>query len=130
MFLVDTDVCVDVLRGNRDVVESLAALESEGPLALSAVTVHELWEGAARARDPGAAGAAIGRFLEAFDVLAYDDVTARVGGGLAAGLRARGRPIGDLDTMIAAAALHAGATLVTRNARHFQRIPGLSVRAP
>lgn len=35
--------------------------------------------------------------------------------------------IGDFDVLIAATAMHAGMTLVTDNARHFERIQGLAV---
>lgn len=40
-------------------------------------------------------------------------------------LRARGQLIPDLDLAIAATALEHDLTLLTRNARHFSRIPNL-----
>jgi predicted nucleic acid-binding protein len=40
-----------------------------------------------------------------------------------------GRPVGDLDALIAAVALAHGQLLVTRNARHFKDIPGLAVQS-
>ncbi len=129
MHLVDTDVCVDVLRGVPRAVGGLAALEPAGPLSVSAVTAHELWQGALGAKDPERSARAVARFLSAFHVLPYDTDVAHTGGGLAAALRAGGHPIGDLDTMIAATALHHEATLVTRNVRHFRRVEGLRVHA-
>jgi predicted nucleic acid-binding protein len=39
--------------------------------------------------------------------------------------KSAGTPIGNMDMMIAAAALAIGATLVTNNERHFSRIEGL-----
>lgn len=42
-------------------------------------------------------------------------------------LESRGQGIGPLDTLIAAQACRLGATLVTRNVREFQRVPGLQV---
>jgi predicted nucleic acid-binding protein len=42
-------------------------------------------------------------------------------------LEARGQGIGPLDTLIAAQARRLGATVVTRNLREFQRVPGLLV---
>lgn len=129
MHVIDTDVCVDVLRGRARAVEELAALEEAGPLAVAAITAHELWQGAFGARDPESSARGVERFLSAFDVLPYDADVARAGGRIAAELASQGKPIGDLDTMIAASAIVAGAPLVTRNARHFRRVAGLDVRA-
>ncbi|GBF05166.1 ribonuclease VapC [Deinococcus aerius] len=42
-------------------------------------------------------------------------------------LRAAGTPTDDADLLIAATALRHGAALVTRNTRHFQKIPGLQL---
>ena len=44
-----------------------------------------------------------------------------------AALEVRGAPIGAMDLMIAAHARSLGATVVTRNVRHFSRVPGLAV---
>jgi tRNA(fMet)-specific endonuclease VapC len=44
-----------------------------------------------------------------------------------AGLERSGTSIGIMDMMIAAHALTVGATLVTNNTRHFERVKGLSL---
>ena len=44
---------------------------------------------------------------------------------MASALAKRGEPIGTFDTLIAAHALSLGLTLVTNNAKHFQRVGGL-----
>ncbi len=129
MHVVDTDVCVDALRGEQGAIDELAALEREGPLGVTTITAHELWQGAYRSRDPEGAAHAVHRFLSAFDLLDYDPDAAQVGGRLAADLGLAGTPIGDLDTMIAAIALSRGGTIVTRNVRHFRRVEGLPVHA-
>ncbi len=44
-----------------------------------------------------------------------------------AGLREQGNLIADLDLLIAATAIAYDLTLLTRNRRHFERVPGLSI---
>ena len=45
-------------------------------------------------------------------------------------LRRQGQLIPDLDLLIAATAVTHGLTLVTRNRRHFERIPELALYRP
>ena len=44
---------------------------------------------------------------------------------LRATLRRQGQPLADMDLLIAATALEHDLTLVSRNALHFARVPGL-----
>jgi tRNA(fMet)-specific endonuclease VapC len=60
-------------------------------------------------------------------VLPFDAAAARRDGEVRARLERLGPPIGDADLRIAAIALARGLTVVTANARHFQRVPGLTV---
>lgn len=60
-------------------------------------------------------------------VLDVDTQTADVAANLHHQLRLAGALIDDADLLIAATCVHHGATLVTRNTSHFQRIPGLQL---
>jgi len=53
-------------------------------------------------------------------VLAFDTAAATEAASLAAGRQKAGRPVDFRDTQIAGVALSRGATLATRNTRHFQ----------
>jgi tRNA(fMet)-specific endonuclease VapC len=57
--------------------------------------------------------------------LPWTDAVADSYGPLAQKLRQQGRPIGAMDTLIAAHALAEGLVLVTHNTRHFDGIEGL-----
>lgn len=57
----------------------------------------------------------------------WDEEAARRFGAAKAALRESGSMIDDLDIVISSIALARGATVATRNARHFQRIDGLAV---
>ena len=58
----------------------------------------------------------------------FDEACAeRFGVVAAAALATRGQPIGVYDTLVAPQALCLGLTVVTNNARHLSRVPGLAV---
>jgi tRNA(fMet)-specific endonuclease VapC len=59
--------------------------------------------------------------------LPWTDAVADAYGPLAHKLRDMGRPIGAMDTLIAAHALAEGLVLVTHNTRHFEGVEGLRV---
>lgn len=97
----------------------------DGQMCISLVTLMELIYGAE-------ASAAVDlRDVEGFaarqDVLTYDEPAAVHTGQLRAELRRAGRPIGPYDEMIAGHARSRGFVVVTDNARHFERVPGLRV---
>ena len=67
----------------------------------------------------------ISTFVEAVAVAPFDQPAADRFAAVAASLARRGEPIGTFDTLIAAHALSLGATFVTNNAKHFERVVGL-----
>lgn len=124
-YLLDTDVCIEVLRG-RDPTVSRVRRESPDDLAVSAMTVAELRFGALVSTAPERTMAAVEAFLAApIEVVPFD--------GEAAGEHARVRralrhaPIGERDLVIAASACARALVVVTGNRRHFERVPGLAV---
>ncbi|MGH3908244.1 MAG: hypothetical protein ACRDTE_29285 [Pseudonocardiaceae bacterium] len=60
-------------------------------------------------------------------VLPFDTLAARTFGVLKASLERSGTPLAEPDLRIASIALTRGLILVTRNVRHFQRGPDLTV---
>ena len=66
------------------------------------------------------------RFLSGFQVLSPDVESAWRATRVSRSLQASGEPIGDHDLWIAALALQHGRAVVSRNERHFRRVPGLS----
>ena len=67
--------------------------------------------------------------LSALNVAAFDATAAEAYGSVRATLEAMGKPVGPLDTLIAAHALALNLTLVTSNLREFSRIRGLRVES-
>jgi tRNA(fMet)-specific endonuclease VapC len=93
----------------------------------SAVCVAELRHGAARVAHGALLWQRIAcEILSRVDILPMGEAEAVRAGDLLATLEARGEPIGIEDVWIGATALEHGLGVVTRNLKHFQRIPGLA----
>lgn len=127
--LVDTDIVIDALTRARNAADLLDRLSDDG-LAISIVSVGELYDGTHRSADSTAAAADIHDFLAGYTVLNLSDPIVWEFGRLRALLRHQGRLIPDLDLLIAATALVHDLTLVTRNRRRFARIPALRLYGP
>jgi tRNA(fMet)-specific endonuclease VapC len=126
--LLDTNVCVAVLSGGESAVVGRLRRES-ADLVLCSVVKAELLYGAHHSARVSENLARLSEFFSLFPSLPFDDDAAEHYAVLRAALRRAGTPIGPNDLLIAAIALGAGATVVTRNAREFDRVPGLPVEA-
>ena len=129
---LDTSYLVDLLRETRrdEPGPASALLEtlSEEPLGVSVHVACELHAGAALSESPEVERASVDALLAALQVVPPDEGFPARYGQVLAQLRKRGQSISTMDLLIATAALGDGATLVTRNARDFDRVPGLIVQ--
>lgn len=112
LLVVDTDVLIDYLRDRSQAVVFLEGIEQ--PLAVSAITVAELYVGVREEEERRRLDA----FVAAFDVLGLDRQVA-VQAGLWRRQYGPSHGMGLGDALIAATVAAAGATLVTLNRRHF-----------
>ena len=125
MKLLDTDVCIEILRGNQGVIERRLATPDD--VATTWITACELDYGAARSARPKENQALVDGFLATVTLYGLDRVACRHFGVLKARLERRGRMLADADLFIASIALAHQAALVTGNRRHYDRIPGLRI---
>ena len=125
--LLDTNVCIHIIRRRPHAVLGRFEEYGIGEVGVSSVTVAELRYGAEKSLRPQQNLEALGRFLLPLEVLAFGEGAAAAYGRVRAALEKVGMPIGPLDTLIAAHAVSVGVTLVTNNTREFQRVPELEV---
>jgi tRNA(fMet)-specific endonuclease VapC len=122
VYLLDTDVCVWLLRG-REPVASIVRAHSPDDLGIGSMTEAELWYGARKGgMEEGLV--ATRRFIEEIGtVLPFDSAAAKIHAQVRLALRST--PISERDLTIASTALAHQRTLVTSNVREFSRVPGL-----
>jgi predicted nucleic acid-binding protein len=123
VILLDTDVCIEILRGNTRVMRHQDACPEE--LAVSFMTVAELLYGAENSDHPERSAMLVHRFLMAVPVIQTADGLLARFASIKAGLRRKRILIPDADIFIGATALEYADALVTGNAKHFSRIEGL-----
>lgn len=130
-YLLDTDASSCVIKGTSPNLDAhLSRLRLDQGF-ISSVTRAELLFGVRRLTraHPRATrlSKAVNEFLATVPTLPWDSDAADAFADLRTALDSGGTPIGVMDTMIAAHAMAALATLVTNNVRHFRRVSGLTV---
>ena len=125
-YLLDSDRIIDALHSRQDAIDLISTVIVDG-VAISVITVGELYEGTYRSPDPQMRMNQLRQFLSQFPVLPVTQPIVEVFAAERARLRAQGTPIADFDLLIASTALHHNLTLVTRNLRHFRRVSGLRI---
>jgi len=121
VIIADTDVLIDFLANHEPAADRVAAELNTGSMATTVVTRFELLVGA---RD-GKKGQSIRKLLDAIIALPLDSLAADRAAEVRRTLERAGQGIGMADSLIAGIALVHGASLLTRNRRHFERVNGL-----
>ena len=125
-YLVDTDWVIHYLNGHPAIVARVQALSSQG-IAMSVISLAELYEGVFYSRNPPKSEEALQYFLRGIEQLGIDEEITRIFGRERGRLRAEGKTVGDFDLLIGATALQHGRTLLTNNRRHFELIEKLRI---
>ena len=123
-YLLDTNLCIRVLRDRPRQVRERFNLEADG-LCTSTVVLTELLHGAAKSDRPEHNRREVERFAARLEVLAFDASAADHAADIRATLERRGEPIGGYDVLIAGHARSRGLTVITGNLAEFGRIEGL-----
>ena len=125
-YLLDTDTVVGFLRGQEPVVQKFQMTPAE-TLAVSAITLAELYHGASRSSRPQHNTLHVRRLENSIQIIDFDAAAAAQFGALRSDLERAGKRLDDLDLLLASTALTRGLTLVTHNLAHFRRVPNLVI---
>lgn len=126
MILADTDVLIDSLRGKEPSRSRVAGELEQDTLATSSITVFELTSGARSDKQADS----IADLLAVLRVLPFDTRAAQAAADVRRHLEGSGQPIGMADYLIAGIAVSRSIPLMTRNRRHFERVPGILLTSP
>jgi len=122
-YVLDTDTCIHILRGNAQVIRQRRSCYLE--VVTTEITASELYYGAAFSSFPSQRKAQVDAFLETIKVVPVGRYGAQFFGGFKAQLRKAGMLIPDADLWIGSIARSLDYAVVTGNDKHMGRIPGL-----
>jgi len=125
-YLLDTNTLIYLFKNTGNVRQHMAQYK-DTDLRLCTPVMWELLTGAFKAQNPSSQLARLKEMENRFTVLPFDLDSARHAAQTRAHLERLGTPIGNVDTLISGIALAQDLTLVTRNTREFERVPGLRV---
>ncbi len=124
-YLLDTNICIYLIKKRPlCVLEKLNAIPF-GTVAISSITIAELYFGIEKSQYPAKNHETLQKFLYPLEILTFDESAAACYGKIRSVLEKQGTPIGPLDLMIAAHAKSMALTLVSNNTKEFARVPDL-----
>ena len=123
-YLLDTNFVIYVIK--KRPLEVLQTFnKNSGRMAISSITLAELFHGAEKSSRCAENLAVIDDFTSRLEVLPYGPKAAQHYGSIRAALEKGGKPIGVNDLHIAAHARSEGLVLVTNALKEFERVPAL-----
>ena len=123
--VVDSDVLIDLLREKDDAVKNIRELEKNEELATTDINVFELYFGAYNSNKKDKNISSTRGLLKNLTLLHTTEEAMETGGRIYSDMKAKGKSIDIRDVLIAAITLQNGASLLTRNREHFERIEEL-----
>ena len=125
MILFDTDICIEILRGNKVVIEK--RLRCDERVAICFMTVGELFYGAERSKYKLKNLNLVDEFILSIDIINTDFGILRRFGELKSSLYEKNIMLPDADILIASTALTKCSKLITGNIKHFNRFENLVI---
>ena len=125
-YLLDTNTVSYAIKGNVPSVRERLQKVPVSDVAISVITEAELRFGVAKYPEATRLKVIVEEFLSFVDIRSWDSDAARQYATVRAAVERTGRPMGNLDIMIAAHAMALGAVLVSSD-RVFRRVKGLKI---
>ena len=127
MYLLDTNICIYIIkRSPKQVVEHIKKLKPH-QIKLSSISLGELEYGVSKSKDRERNREALVHFASAFDIVEFNDNDAEVYGLIRAELEKKEQIIGPYDMQIAAQSISRVLILVTNNTSEFSRISNIKL---
>lgn len=126
-YMLDTNICIYLIKEKSVQLIRRFQKNQIEDIGISSITLSELEFGIEKSHHKQKNRLALTHFLAPLQIAVYDSHAAQHYGRVRYQLENQGKPIGPLDTMIAAHALSLHCTLITNNEREFSRVANLKI---
>jgi tRNA(fMet)-specific endonuclease VapC len=124
-YMLDTDTVSHLVRKHPPIIKKLIKHEDD-EICISAITNAELFYGLEK-KNSQRLFSEVRSIIGKCAIINFDASQSELYGKIRVELEKSGAPLGDMDLLIAAAAISTGAILVSHNTKHFSRVKGLKV---
>ncbi len=124
MYILDTDVIILFFSNEPEIVRIFNTIENKK--GVSVISIAEIVEGLQTDKRKNRRDIFF-TFLKKIEILPVTQKTSLVFAAIRYKLRKKGTLVDNMDLLIAATCLEHNATLVTRNVKHFSKIPDLKI---
>jgi len=118
-YMLDTNTVSYIIKGNPAAVSTHLKKRPISSICISAITEAELLTGVAKKPDAKQLHKAVHEFLIRVDIMLWDTNTAKVYAKFRTACESKGKPLGNMDMLIAAHSIAVGATLITSDKAFF-----------
>ena len=123
-YLLDTDICIEIIKNNERVLEKVDSVGVENCFVTD-ITIAELFYGAAKSARPEHFND-VDNILKSFNLKPILP-TLRLYGENKALLESKGLMIGEFDLLIGSCAVFHDLIMITSNLKHFDHIPNIQL---
>jgi tRNA(fMet)-specific endonuclease VapC len=124
-YMLDTDICSYIIKNQRELASAFIDHQDDD-ICISAITYAELLYGVKNSRSIRIE-AEVKRFLPLVRIVDWNEAAAKHYAETKDFLKRNGSLIGNMDMLIAAAAISINAPIVTNNKKHFSLVPNLTL---
>lgn len=121
MYCIDTNVAIDFLRGESEIIKKISSLREEG-ICLTSVSLCELFKGVFLSSKSESDLKIVEAFVESNGILDLDKESSSEFGRLFSKLNKIGKMIPEADLMIASIVKANNIALITRDKKHFENL--------
>ena len=130
MFCLDTNIIIDFLRGNKNIIKKIKKyFDLNISFSITSLCICELYKGAYKSSKTKKNIQKIKSAVSNLEILDFNEIAYNIYGKSFVHLSKIGKRTNEIDLMIASICIANNKILVTRNKKHFENIPDLKLES-